>query len=58
MPWGNRPHPSDWPIQRTYSQKECPRCGRMISTNARGWKSHIRACVKRPLPGQKGGGDE
>ncbi len=49
MPWGNRRHPTDQPIEPCYGTTECPRCGKKITTNAFGRISHIRACLKRDL---------
>lgn len=53
MPWGNRTHPDD--AGRTplvFGFRKCPRCGREITKNARGFRSHMRACLSKLLPGE------
>jgi hypothetical protein len=49
MPWGNRQHPSDSGHKNEYGTRKCPRCGREVSTCAFGYKSHLKACLKRTV---------
>ena len=35
--------------QNEYGVRPCPRCGRMVSTCAYGYHSHLRACLKRTI---------
>lgn len=49
MPWGNRRSPDDSGARNEYGTELCPRCGKPITTNARGRKSHISACLRRDV---------
>ncbi len=49
MSWGSRKHPSDSGIKNEYGSQPCPRCGKSITTNAWGRKSHIKSCLQKDV---------
>lgn len=49
MPWGNRPSPDDQPIEPCFGRKACPRCGKIITINAWGRRSHMESCLRRSV---------
>lgn len=49
MPWGKRKHPDDSGVKISYGTESCPRCGKMITKNARGRASHIKSCLKKAV---------
>ena len=36
-------------MQNEYGQRECPRCGKWVTRNAWGFRSHLKACLKRDV---------
>jgi len=44
-----RQDPSDSGYKNNYGTTNCPRCGRLVSRNALGFHSHLRACIKRDI---------
>lgn len=49
MSWGDRRHPSDTGFKTTWGEKPCPRCGKLVTTNSWGFKSHMRSCLSKEL---------
>ena len=35
--------------RNVYGTQQCPRCGELVTRNAWGFRSHLRACLKRPV---------
>jgi len=49
MPYGNRRSNDDTGAVNQYGTSPCPRCGKHITLNSFGRKSHISACLKRTV---------
>jgi hypothetical protein len=49
MPYGNRQSNDDTGHKNEYGTSKCPRCGKQITTNGFGRKSHIKSCLKRTV---------
>lgn len=49
MGWGNRQHPDDSGDRPEWGKRKCPRCGEWVTTNARGFSSHLRSCLRKKV---------
>ena len=44
-----RQSPDDSGYKIQYGHKKCPRCGDLTTTNAWGFKSHMKSCVRKTI---------